>query len=329
MNVNIPAAGLQMDREFSFSSGNAILIAANVIFQVHTDVLGRHSPALAAQLEASTKFMNGRPVLRVTDTPYDLRQALCVVYGFYGTTKQDSFSHLAACVSIGTKYGMEELVDRAITQLEPLFPANLSEWDKRAHLETRLGFRNEDAIVALNLFQQTRQFPLIPAAVYRCCQLDPYVILHGVTRTDGTPERLSSDSVQLVFRAQAELRKHGAQMIEECRELKPSEWCSFAWAFDGCREVVSDLAHTRGDGKEAWRDGDPLDGRFLEYIDEQRDTGPGGYESRDEFADCMGACATCIRQVRRQVSDMRARVWNDLPELAGVQDEIEDWAYDD
>ncbi|KAI0718052.1 hypothetical protein C8T65DRAFT_737569 [Cerioporus squamosus] len=325
------AAGLQRDTEVSFPDGNAIIIAMNVFFQIHKGVLARHSPVLAAELDNPIEYMDGYPVVRVTDTPYDIKQILRVAYGLSksGGSAAEPISVLFAWLRVGTKYDMQQLVDDAYVALQTLFPANLSEWDERDGPEFRHNFKDENAIEALNLFQQTGQFEMVPAAVYRCCQLDPAVVLRGTTRADGTPERLTPKNIELIARAKERLKEHGTRMIEECQEkFEASKSCSYSWGFvDGCPEVISHLAYTEENGKESWRDGDPLDNRFMEYIDEQEDG--NDYESREEFADCTGACSNCIEELREEFAAMRARVWNDLPAIAGVQDEIEDWAYDD
>ncbi len=221
---------------------------------------------------------------------------------------------------------MCKLVDHAIDQLQSLFPASLDEWDDRDRPEDRHGFAGANAIEALNLFQATKRFEMVPAAVYRCCQLDPAVVRHGTTRADGSPERLSRENIDLVARAKERLKEHGARMIEACEEeFEQSGSCSYRWGFpDGCAEVISHLGYTKENGKEAWRDGDPLDAHFLEYIDEQEDG--EDYESREDFADCTGACSKCIEEVHEQLGDMRVVVWNDLPAIAGVDQEIGDWS---
>ncbi len=75
------AAGIHMDTEVSFPDGNAIIIASNVLFRVHKQVLAHHCPVLAANLDTSAESMGGLPVVRVTDTPHDIREFLRVAYG--------------------------------------------------------------------------------------------------------------------------------------------------------------------------------------------------------------------------------------------------------
>ncbi|RDX50861.1 hypothetical protein OH76DRAFT_1402076 [Lentinus brumalis] len=211
---------------------------------------------------------------------------------------------------------MGKLIDYALAQLESLFPSSLAEWDERGSLESRY------AIEALNLpgDRTGRDDPR------RCCQLDPAVIRNGTTRADGTPERLSRKNIELIARAKQRLKEHGARMIEESRKkFKWSQYCSYTWAFEGCYDVILDLAYMEEeDGKEAWRDGDPLDNTFTGYIDDREDG--EDYESREDFADCTGACSTCVEEVRDELAEMRAVVCNDSPAIAGADDEIGGWS---
>ena len=113
-------------------------------------------------------------------------------------------------------------------------------------------------------------------------------------------------------------------MIAGCRGFRPSEACSYRWAFDGCYDVLCELSipDPKEEAREL-RDGDPLCRRFLEYIDEREDE--EDYECREDFMDCMGACSNCIEPVREAFEEMRAEVWDELADIAGVQDMVEDW----
>ena len=86
-----PTAGagvyLIKDTECSFPDGNGYLVARNalgqnVAFCIHRGVLARHAPALEAIFGSATESAEGRPVVRVPETAYDVTQLLRVVYGF-------------------------------------------------------------------------------------------------------------------------------------------------------------------------------------------------------------------------------------------------------
>lgn len=238
------------------------------------------------------------------------------------------FPVLAAWLRVGTKYDIQALVDRATAPLQSLFPTKLWEWDERDGPEARHSFDPKDAIEALNLFQETRQYSMIPAAVYRCCQLKPAVVHNGTIRVDGTLECLSRETIKLLFYAKKRLTGYGTGMMEECRvKIRRTKGCLYkGTVYRGCRDRLFRLAHAVEEGMDAWRDGDPLSRRFLEYVDEQEDE--NDYECREDFASCTGICSSCIELVRETLDEIRAPTWNDLPSIAGVKDEIEDWGYD-
>lgn len=218
---------------------------------------------------------------------------------------------------------MRDLFDAAEAQIQPLFPTDLDEWDERDTAEYKHDFHAHHAIEALNVFRRAprededefNMSHLIPAAVYRCCQLEGG--LSGL-REDGSVEELSAEDVALVGRAQARLKAHGARMVKACKKWRWSEHCDFKWAFDGCYDVMLDIALGDGDGREVLVGGDPLDRQFQEHIDEQKDEGK--YQTRDDFMDCMGACEACIEPARREFAGMRWRVWEDLAAIAEVEE---------
>ncbi|KAI0739990.1 hypothetical protein C8Q80DRAFT_1201674 [Daedaleopsis nitida] len=313
---------LQEDTDVSFPDGNAFIVAQNVFFRIHRSLVARHSPLLTEAFITSTERVGQCPVLRVTDTPYDMRQVLCVITAVYCRRQQKpadtAFSAPAARLRAGAKYKMEDLVDDPRARLRTLFPTSLAKWDEN-ETEGRHGFENTDAIEALNLFREVGQLDMVPAAVYRCAQLDDAVLRAGTTRADGTPERLSTADIELVRQAKKRLRAHGAEMIEECREFEWSENCSYKWACDGCYDVVCELSILDEEGQEL-RDGDPLCRRYLDIVDEREDGRE--YRLREDFMDCMGACSNCIEPIREQFEEMRERVWADLPAIAGVEKEV-------
>ena len=71
---------LYFDASFSFPDCDAIIVARIVLFQSHKAVLARHCPVLATRLERSVELWHGCPILRVSDTPYDIREMLRVAY---------------------------------------------------------------------------------------------------------------------------------------------------------------------------------------------------------------------------------------------------------
>ncbi|KAI0706613.1 hypothetical protein C8Q76DRAFT_599457, partial [Earliella scabrosa] len=160
-------------------NGDAILIARDVVFRLHKAALARHSPDLARlvdHLGPAVEHRDGCPVVRVSDSPHDVRELLRVVHDL-STVPPDNptpFPILAAWLRMGVKYDIEQLTERAVAGLRALFPRTLHGWDGRTD---HCGFDEQhDAIHALNLFRAVGQFDMIPAAVYLCAQLDASVL---------------------------------------------------------------------------------------------------------------------------------------------------------
>ncbi|KAI0753877.1 hypothetical protein C8Q74DRAFT_1361266 [Fomes fomentarius] len=333
--------GLREDNDLSFPSGDGIIVASDVMFRIHVDRLARHSSVLAGKLKSGMEYMDGCPVVRVAESSDDLKAALRVVYGRLDALDYDPsdvpFFTLVSWLRVGAKFGMKELVDHAVSVLLSLFPTCLSEWDACRDAEWRHCFKSHNAIEALNLFYVVEKWELIPAAVYRCAQLDADVLRKDTIRADGTPgERLSEERVELVMRAKERLKLHGEEMSKVCEGFKVSEDCLFRGGAEvdsdcRCLHVIGELASEStkevGKAKEAWRNGDPLDSTLLDHVNSMKDNDEYGYVWSDCVGD-VGACSVCTEPVREILEGMRADVWFDLPAIAGVEDKVEDWGFD-
>lgn len=78
--------GVQPDPELWFEDGNVIVVAQKTAYRFHRGALSRHSEIFRGlftvpQPEASsTQTMDGCPVIHVTDSSYDFKHLLRVVY---------------------------------------------------------------------------------------------------------------------------------------------------------------------------------------------------------------------------------------------------------
>ena len=68
--------------QFSFTDGTIAVLAENRYFLVHKGFLARHSPRLALAIKErhNKSLLEGRPVLKVQDTPDDIYQFLVALY---------------------------------------------------------------------------------------------------------------------------------------------------------------------------------------------------------------------------------------------------------
>ncbi len=117
-------------------------------------------------------------------------------------------------VRMGHKYQFDSIVEEALRRLQTVFTPDFSIW------ETHQGTSNatvkhlpDNAIEAANLFLLTGRTDMLTTAFYMCGDLSVESLMNGVTRADGTPERLSPSDVQRCLTAQMALIKHDAQIM--------------------------------------------------------------------------------------------------------------------
>ncbi|KAI0750329.1 hypothetical protein C8Q80DRAFT_684587 [Daedaleopsis nitida] len=321
-----------------------VIVAQDVRFMVHRSRIESRSAALDALLKLPVDNPQERisncPVIRVEDTAHDFLHLLYILYGLCKPhmSVAPHFRILAAWARIGTKYDLQDLAAHTLTHLRILFPTTLAGWDNRDAAGRRDRFRPQNAIEALNLFRAVGRPDMVPAAVYLCAQLPPRTIRKGTRRTDGVPEKLCAADVALVLHAQDCLRRHGARVLEsaccfaraapdECARTHDSTDTESASAsdtrVDACYDTLvskirvasAGVMHSNSQAR-ALVNGDPLHRGFLEYIAECADA--------DDHAGirCVGVCSACVRPAREHFESLRATVWEDLPRIAEVQNEI-------
>ena len=71
------------DEEFWFEDGSIVLVATKVAFKVYKGLLASQSPIFADMLATGSpqadRLMEGCPIVRLTDSPEDLRHLLRVL----------------------------------------------------------------------------------------------------------------------------------------------------------------------------------------------------------------------------------------------------------
>ena len=71
---------VEKDPRFWFDDGNVILAAQRTAFRVHKSIISQHSVVFRDIFTSPLPLYDGCPVVRVTDTGFDLRELLRVVY---------------------------------------------------------------------------------------------------------------------------------------------------------------------------------------------------------------------------------------------------------
>ncbi|RPD55035.1 hypothetical protein L227DRAFT_332951 [Lentinus tigrinus ALCF2SS1-6] len=232
--------GVQPDPDLWFDDGNVVVIAQQTGFRVHRGPLSRHSEMFRdmfsvpqpANCESQALFeeMDGCPVVHVTDTSYDFKHLLRAIYDgasvFPGVEPME-FDVLGSLVRMGHKYQIDTILQEALRRLETIFTNDFDAWDlHQGRSATLVSLHPEHAIEAVNLAQLTGRTAMLPSAFYMCGLLEVDTIMNGVTRADGTAERLSTHDLQRCIMGKMVLIKHDAEIMAKFFQAGAPEDCT-------------------------------------------------------------------------------------------------------
>ncbi|TFK79551.1 hypothetical protein K466DRAFT_668082 [Polyporus arcularius HHB13444] len=314
------------DAHVWYADGDIVIIAQETVFRVHKSVVARHSKALECMFQPIswggqadlTNTFDGLPTVRVTDTAYDFKHFLLVVYDGFPRDKDPhtvvDFGVFAAWLRIGHRYRVPSFVIEGLRGFRSIFPMDLDTWDKHRFdgkfLHPRVVFDNTNAIEAVNAIRLAGKVHLLPGALYMCAQLRPSTLLAGTTRADGTPEKLGAADLLLCFEMKERLRKAEARIAVQ--------WAAQDHVESRCKNFGDHCDRTRHELlKEACRNihnnlrGDPLHGGVITRLHEVDD----GWQ----------LCSHCHDAMTWEVRGLRRALWNKLPVYAGVEADIRNW----
>ncbi|KAH9922100.1 uncharacterized protein B0H18DRAFT_1212765 [Fomitopsis serialis] len=192
------------DEQFWFRDGNVVLQAGGVAFRVYQGTLSQNSEVFDGLFSVPQPVIadtfDGCPVIQLEDRPDDLRhllRALFVGQRFYRHDEQLPFTVVASIVRLAHKYGMEHLRDDALERMKSCFSDDLDVWSEAdvGMGSASMSYVDTDAIAAVSIARLTDTYSMLPSALYTCCQLDTEEIVNGVTREDGTTERLTQEDM--------------------------------------------------------------------------------------------------------------------------------------
>ncbi|KAI1786588.1 hypothetical protein LXA43DRAFT_1109504 [Ganoderma leucocontextum] len=176
------------DSDIWFEDRNVVVIAQNTAFRFHK--------SRAAVRRRSRPSMASCPTVHVSDTSYDFRELLRVIYGGVSHLHPDkpvTFAVLAALAQLSHKYQLDQLLEEAVIHRlkGTVFTTELEVRDKSdggfADGSPPLELESHHAIEALNLFRVLdRPEMMMPVALYQCCQLEATELVHGVTESRET-----------------------------------------------------------------------------------------------------------------------------------------------
>ncbi|KAI1786576.1 hypothetical protein LXA43DRAFT_847572, partial [Ganoderma leucocontextum] len=205
-----------------YEDGNIVLIAGKTVFRLYKGVLASVSPVFKDMFSwarpdvvSENSTIDGCPVIRLADSPTDLRHFLIMITtGFVDLV---SFSRLAATVRIAHKYQAERILKAAASRLRRFFTANViaelhaqivthktwqSFWDqKQQECGVWVPMTGATGVEAVSIARLVGYDDMLPFALLLCCAADPLLLRNGVQREDGTISKLSDEDYLECIRA--------------------------------------------------------------------------------------------------------------------------------
>ncbi len=216
-----------------------------------------------------------------------------------------TFHQIAAIIRLAHKYHVQAVFDQAVAALEEAFPSDFDTWERG---EATVKFKEEHAICVINLALLVDKPSLLPVALYRCALLGSDV-LDGYKRNNKTIERLSMENIKRCIDGRNNLASRALGILLDvfnvgsCPECDTPDTCSpvpqsmLQWALEEEQSTETDVL-------QSWR---------------------GLIET---WAPDTEICDYCERALINRDVRARRRVWNDLPEIFDIEEEVGGWVAD-
>ncbi|KAH9922084.1 uncharacterized protein B0H18DRAFT_846023, partial [Fomitopsis serialis] len=189
------------DEDIWYPDGDVVLEAQGHVFKVYQGLLALNSDVFrdlfAIAQPKAVETIDGCPVVHLHDHPIELRHLLQVLFEYYPSDEQLEFAVVAALIRLSHKYQIEWVCDAYLSRMKSCFCTDFKTWIAvyKNSGNSSMYFCGTDAIQAVNIARLTGTDSMLPSALFICCQLDPYDLLHGSPRPDGTLERLRSRDI--------------------------------------------------------------------------------------------------------------------------------------
>ena len=171
-----------------------------------------------------------------------------------------SFDMISACIRLGHKYQMAQLLEHSIAYLKSYYPTSLETWQSnytKAGTEHYIpkGFDNVHAIGVVNLARLTGELSILPTALLDCCMLDE-AILDGFVRADGSREELLPSDIRRCLRVRPQLAAMSISIFARAFSPTVSVHCTTA---DSCLDDIHHALSILGANSDDVVHGDPFD----------------------------------------------------------------------
>lgn len=210
-----------------------------------------------------------------------------------------NFEALAACVRLGHKYQMSQLLGHAIDYLQDHFTHKFDRWETHTHwLPLGSGFNWSHAIGVVNLARLTGETRMLPTALWLCTMLGADAT-KGMTYSDGEVERLSPEDLGLCIEGSRKLVQQTFLMVMRYFSPPLADSCKAASCKCAGLDVLATVSTMVVSAKKS---PNPL----LAYT----------AETMGVFL--KGLCAGCVATVRERQKTGRREVWTSLPSQFGL-----------
>ncbi|KZT69232.1 hypothetical protein DAEQUDRAFT_669967 [Daedalea quercina L-15889] len=307
--TNVPPTDFAPSTDVWYSDGSVVLVAEKTAFRVHGTILAAHCEVFKdmfampqpAVPDASTETYEGCQVLRLQDSPTDLKHFLKSIYDFSyfrpGVTAK--FPVVAAVLRLGTKYDAPALRQRAIDLLATAYPLSLEAWDARATKRLVPPFEDElTAYIELAIESDIRA--VLPAVYYAASKtplpdfLDKLHTLRVAPSVQwdvcrafvvGRERLLQAEPAPTLAFLQSEFPRPGCQNGSTCtNQLNLS-----------VRRVLPQASSSE---------------LYHQWC----------LDNPDKVGSALGLCTACQATVATSITDGRKKVWEQLPGFFGLPD---------
>ncbi|KAI0743006.1 hypothetical protein C8Q80DRAFT_948749 [Daedaleopsis nitida] len=306
----------EKDEELWYEDGNVIMVARGVGFRVFKGILAEHSPFFKDMFSLPQPPQPGpfdSPVVHIAESPEDVRHMLRVYMPRTKTSPflpdNPSFDAVSACIRLGHKYQMPELVDHSIEYLKEYYNTDSGSESASSNRRAPYGppsFRNEHAIGVVNLARLTAEETLLPTAFLICCTLGSDIV-KGCAREDLSREFLSQEDLGFCFKAKSALTTGCVAIAMGVLDPRAAKSCSDP---EMCRHVLREALQLPNAPLQVYyEEGDPC-ASLLALTELQK-----------------SLCLACWGLVKRREEQHQRTSWAQLSlllQLSGYEDEDED-----
>ncbi|KAJ3558799.1 hypothetical protein NM688_g714 [Phlebia brevispora] len=286
-----------------FEDGNVVLQAENTLFRVHQSMLSRNSEVFDGMFSVprpdDTEQLEGIPVVKLYDDPYELADFLDVLYNgvkFQSHSHKPHYVVIQSLLRLSSKYCVDYLRSEALFQLERMFPADISTFDSYAKGENPISFELADRVSAANLTREMNLTVLHYRALYHCAIMPTKYLISGILHSRGTLVKLSDEDLILCLgRGRMRLTLATCQMMDQafhiplpnCPRPRECQDC-LRRIYDANRAHPSVVTYVALENSDNW-----IEKAFT-----------GNPQTK--------VCANCIRAVKDKATELRGEILKNL-----------------